>query len=166
MPDSAQWDQFVAASPYGDVLQCREWGEVKKPDWQPVPVALQENGEVQATALVLRRALPRTGRSIFYVPRGPILDWSRPEVVRALIARQHRAVLIKIDPAIPVETPGVVDTLRGLGFVSSADADNSFGGTQPRFNMKLDISAPLDDVMGKFHSKWRYNIRLAERKGE
>ena len=144
---------------------------MKQPDWRPVPVALLNGDEIQATALVLRRALPRTGRSIFYVPRGPILDWSQPAVARALIARlrevarQHRAILIKIDPAIPVQTPGVADTLRSLGFLNSPDADNSFGGTQPRFNMKLDIAAPLEEVMAKFHSKWRYNIRLAERKG-
>ncbi len=168
---AAQWNEFVAASPFGDVLQCREWGEVKKPDWQPVPVALESGGQLAATALILKRHIPRTRRSIFYVPRGPILDWSQPDIARALtdrlrqVARSHGAILIKVDPAVPSGMLGVADTLRDLGFHPSPDASGGFGGTQPRCVMKLDIGASPDEVMAGFHNKWRYNIRLAERKG-
>ena len=161
----------MAASPYGDVLQCLEWGEIKKPDWRPLPIHIGSAENPDAVALVLRRSLPRTGRCIFYVPRGPILDWNDQAASRALVeklkaeAKRQRAILIKIDPAVPAATPGIQDTLRNLGFRPSPDAVGSFGGTQPRFVMKLDISAPLDKVMAQFHQKWRYNIRLAERKG-
>ncbi|HEX8832732.1 MAG TPA: peptidoglycan bridge formation glycyltransferase FemA/FemB family protein, partial [Abditibacteriaceae bacterium] len=131
-------------------MQCLEWGDVKKPDWQPVPVSIESGGELQATALVLRRAIPRTGKNIFYVPRGPILDWSKPEIANALVARlrevakEHNAVLIKVDPAVPAGTLGVAETLQKLGFHPSPDANNGFGGTQPRTVMKLEIGAPLD----------------------
>ena len=171
--DAAIWNRHVAASPHGDVLQCLEWGELKKPDWQPFPVAIPSanSDQFDATCLVLRRAIPRTGRSIFYAPRGPILDWSRSDLLEAMMkqlreaARREKAILIKIDPAVPLGTAGVVESLQGLGFVPSPDAANSFGGTQPRFNMKLDIAGSEAQVQARFHSKWRYNIRLAERKG-
>jgi lipid II:glycine glycyltransferase (peptidoglycan interpeptide bridge formation enzyme) len=52
-----------------------------------------------------------------------------------------------------------------MGFVDSPDARNAFGGTQPRFNMKLDISGTDEEVQARFHQKWRYNTRLAARKG-
>jgi lipid II:glycine glycyltransferase (peptidoglycan interpeptide bridge formation enzyme) len=168
---TSQWNDFVAASPYGDVLQCLEWGDVKRPDWRTVPVALESAGRLYATALVLKRLIPRTGRSIFYVPRGPILDWSRPEIAESLVkrlrevARAHNAILIKVDPAVPTGTPDVVETLHRLGFHPSPDAQGGFGGTQPRCVMKLDISGTSDEIMAQFHQKWRYNIRLAERKG-
>ncbi|MBV9864802.1 MAG: peptidoglycan bridge formation glycyltransferase FemA/FemB family protein [Abitibacteriaceae bacterium] len=169
--DSARWNQFVADSPYGDVLQCLEWGEVKRPEWYPVPISIESGGQLNATALVLRRDIPSTRRTYFYVSRGPILDWSKPDIATALIERlkaeaePHRAAFIKIDPAVPVGTPGTEETIRRLGFVPSPDAQNSFGGTQPRYVMKLDISASEDKVMAGFHQKWRYNTRLAERKG-
>ena len=161
----------MAASPYGDVLQCLEWGAVKRPDWQPVAVSLGPSSSPNATALVLRRDIPRTGRRIFYVPRGPILDWAQADVARALVERlreqaaTQRAVLIKIDPAVPLPAPGVAATLRDLGFLPSPDASGGFGGTQPRTVMKLDIAASPDEIMKGFHQKWRYNVRLAERKG-
>ena len=40
-----------------------------------------------------------------------------------------------------------------------------FGGVQPRYVMKVDISGTEDELLASFHPKWRYNIRLAEKKG-
>lgn len=171
---NSDWNRFVAASPYGDVLQCREWGEVKKPESQPVEIALQENGVTRAQALVLKRALPG-GKSVFYLSRGPILDWSDTALVKAMFAKvreeaaKHNAALIKVDPCLPSDDPAAakaIETLREVGFIECASAQGSFGGTQPRYNMKLDISQPLDDVMmNSFHQKWRYNVRLGAKKG-
>ena len=166
-----RWNKFVAASPYGDVMQCLEWGDVKRPDWQPIPLAIENGDSFKATALVLKRALP-LGRSILYVPRGPVLDWNDREAANAIVkklkalARAHRAILIKVDPAVPSNTPDVADTLRDLGFAPSPDADNGFGGTQPRCVMKTDIGGKTDEeVQARFHQKWRYNVRLAAKKG-
>ncbi len=152
-------------------MQCLEWGAVKRPQWFPLPVSLEKSGDLDATALVLRRAIPRTGRTFFYLPRGPILDWQRPGAAEAMVARlrelagPHKAVFIKIDPTVPDETPGVKEKLAALGFTPSPDASGHFGGTQPRCNMKLSLEGSLDDIQARFHQKWRYNIRLAQKKG-
>ena len=169
-PYSDKWRDFVAASPYGDVLQTLEWGPVKRPEWTPVPIALEAAGKFDATALVLKRNLPG-GRSFFYLPRGPILDWQRENVVDAMMLRlrelavTHRAAFIKIDPCVPDETPGIKEKLKQLGFEFSPDATGHFGGTQPRCNMKLSLEGSLDDIQARFHQKWRYNTRVAAKKG-
>ena len=49
--ESKVWNDFVGASPFGDVMQCMEWGDVKRPDWQPISLAIEDNGELKATAL-------------------------------------------------------------------------------------------------------------------
>ncbi len=171
--NSTKWNRFVAASHFGDVMQCLEWGEVKRGDWQPIPFAIEDGDTFKATALVLKRKLP-LGRSILYVPRGPILDWNDRDAARQIVkklrnaARAHRAILIKIDPAVPSSTRssnGIDKTLRELGFVPSLDATSGFGGTQPRCVMKTDISGSEDEVQARFHPKWRYNIRYAHKKG-
>lgn len=168
--NAARWRDFVAASPHADVLQTLEWGEVKKPEWTPLPLALESGGELEATALVLKRRLPG-GRSFFYLPRGPILDWERPQVFESLLerlraeAKNHRAVFVKIDPAVTEQASAVGARLEKAGFRPSPDAKSHFGGTQPRCNMKLSLEGTLDDVQARFHQKWRYNIRLAQKKG-
>lgn len=160
----------MAASPFGDVLQTLEWGPVKRPEWTPLPVALEGERGFDATALVLTRKLIGK-RTFFYLPRGPILDWQRPDVAASLVeelrarAKAHGAAFIKIDPCVPDETPGVKDQLTQLGFSFSPDATGHFGGTQPRCNMKLSLAGSLDDIQTRFHQKWRYNIRLATKKG-
>jgi len=175
-PDKRKiWRDFVAASPCGDVLQCLEWGPVKQPSEQPLAVSIPSGEGFDATALVLKRSLPprrvTMGRSLFYLPRGPILDWSKPDVFEQMIeelkaeARVHRAVSIKIDPCVRDDFPGFKERLARVGFVPSPDVHPLFGGTQPRCNMKMDISAPLDKVLSDtITAKWRYNIRLAEKK--
>jgi len=173
--ETRKWRDFVAASPHGDVLQCLEWGPVKRPESQPLAVALRNGDGFDAIALVLKRTLPprrlTMGRSLFYLPRGPILDWSRPDVFEHMVeelkaeAKKHKAVSIKIDPCVADDFPGFKERLARVGFVPSPDVHPLFGGTQPRCNMKMDISSPLDKVLSDtISSKWRYNIRLADKK--
>ncbi len=171
-PTTQKWRDFVAASPHGDVLQTLDWGPVKIPEYTPIPVALENaGGGFDASCLVLKKALP-LGKCYFYLSRGPILNWSDETIVRAMfdkivaLARAHRAVFIRTDPCVVDGTPGVKELLQRLGFVASPDAGSIFGGLQPRCNMVLDISAPIEDVFEKkFESKWRYNTRLATKKG-
>jgi lipid II:glycine glycyltransferase (peptidoglycan interpeptide bridge formation enzyme) len=152
-------------------MQCLEWGDVKKPLWQPVPVVVRDGDAILATALVLKRRIPRTRRCIFYVPRGPIVDWTDLKTVERLMtalreaAKKHRAILIKVDPAVPQGTADFDATIAKHGFLPSPDAEGGFGGTQPRTVMKRGIEGSEDEVLASFHQKWRYNIRLAAKKG-
>jgi lipid II:glycine glycyltransferase (peptidoglycan interpeptide bridge formation enzyme) len=169
--DRDRWNDFIARSPIGDALQSYEWGEVKQPAWQPLRFAVEDNGRIVAVASILKRKLPKVNRCIFYCPRGPIVDYESEERLRFLFDRlreegkKHGAMLLKIDPAIPREREDVVQRLNRIGFLPAPDAQDGFGGTQPRCVMKLDIARGADDLLASFHPKWRYNIRLAQRKG-
>ena len=166
-----EWNNFVAASAYGDVLQCWEWGELKaRTGWQSLPIAVEREGEIAATCLVLRRPIPLVGGCLLYAPRGPIVDFDDKSVWTELLseirqlAQEHKAMAFKIDPAIPAEAQDVVTTLQAAGFRSCGQV-GALGGTQPRYVMKADISPEPDDLMAAFKPKTRYNIRLAARKG-
>jgi lipid II:glycine glycyltransferase (peptidoglycan interpeptide bridge formation enzyme) len=164
-----EWNQLVAACPHGDVLQCWEWGELKaRTGWTPLPVAVERAGRLAAGCLLLKRPVPG-GLSLLYAPRGPIVDLAQPDLWAELaaemraVARRERAIVLKIDPAIP-GSAGFQPALGAAGFRPTTSLE-AVGGTQPRQVMKLDISPSEEELLESFAPKWRYNIRLAERKG-
>ncbi|HEY3298510.1 MAG TPA: peptidoglycan bridge formation glycyltransferase FemA/FemB family protein, partial [Armatimonadota bacterium] len=166
------WNDFVASAPTGDLLQSFEWGALKQVSggWQPIRLAVEDDGKFLAAVSILKRQLPHLKKCIFYAPRGPICDFSNREVLKTLIdgvrerALRENAILFKIDPAVLAERTDVVNALTDLGFVKVADKEG-FGGIQPRCVMQLDLTPSLEDVLAGCKPKWRYNIRLAEKKG-
>jgi peptidoglycan pentaglycine glycine transferase (the first glycine) len=166
----SQWNDFVAGFDTGDFMQAWEWGDLKaRTGWQPLRVALLEGGRITAGMQILRRQAPG-GRSLFYPARGPLVAPDRLDLLTPLmaetraLAREQRALALKIDPAVLAPNDAYVVALHKAGF-RAAPGLNEFGGVQPRYVMKVDISAEPDELLAGFHAKWRYNIRLAERKG-
>jgi peptidoglycan pentaglycine glycine transferase (the first glycine) len=168
----AAFDAFVAGAERPDFLQLWAWGELKETTgWRAHRLLVPgPRGEPWAACLVLERRLPGVG-SLLYAPRGPIVDWAdrhRAETaLRALVAfaGAHRAVALKVDPAVPKDDPVCGPLLAALGF-RRADAGLAFEGVQPRFVMHLPLGGRDEaSLLAGMHPKTRYNIRLAERKG-
>jgi lipid II:glycine glycyltransferase (peptidoglycan interpeptide bridge formation enzyme) len=138
----------------------------------------------RAAALILKRTIYirgfSTGLAMFYVPKGPLLsDWSNTELRRQVltdlnkVARQARAIFIKVDPDVRVGTgiPGqanewndqlgdaIIDDLSSMGWRYSNE-QVQFANT-----VMIDLSQPEDELLARMKPKTRYNIRLAERKG-
>ncbi|MGQ9732514.1 MAG: lipid II:glycine glycyltransferase FemX [Candidatus Zipacnadales bacterium] len=167
--DADRWREFVASMPTGDVLQCMEWGALKaRTGWQPFTLAVLDGDSIVAGALALKRSAP-WGRSILYCPRGPVVDPSDAATLACLIdglrqlAAEHHAILVKIDP--PLSGERAAAAFRKAGFRPAPWPEQGFGGTQPRAVMKTVLLGDDDTLLSRFKPKWRYNIRLAERKG-
>lgn len=168
--DRRNFDDFVARFETGDLLQSFEWGDLKaQSGWSPVRVIAEHDGKIVAAASLLKRAIPKTKRCIMYAPRGPVLDTQNSELVDKFCAYlrktaiAHGAILLKIDPPAPIEDAESAANLLAAGF-TPINAEG-FGGTQPKCVMQLDLDKPIDEIFASFKEKWRYNIRLAERKG-
>ncbi|MCL5104216.1 MAG: peptidoglycan bridge formation glycyltransferase FemA/FemB family protein [Armatimonadetes bacterium] len=168
--DRKRFNDFIARFETGDLLQSFEWGDLKAHSgWRPVRVCAEHGGEIIAAASILKRAIPKVGRCIMYAPRGPVMDTRDDKLVQEFtaylkqVARQHRAILLKIDPPVPIEDTQTDANLRAAGF--NPVSLKGFGGTQPKCVMQLDLDKSPDEIMASFKEKWRYNIRLAARKG-
>jgi len=169
--DRDRYDDFVARFETGDLLQSFEWGELKsRSGWIPVRLLAEESGEIVATVSLLKRAIPKTNRCIMYAPRGPVFDIRNAELTKWFMERlretalEHRAILVKIDPPVSIEDAASEANLRAAGF--RPVKYKGFGGIQPKAVMQLDLAGRnLDEIMASFKPKWRYNIRLAEKKG-
>ena len=78
------------------------------------------------------------------------------------MARKYRAYLFKCDPMVEAQDHETIECLRRAGFILQHDEQT----IQCRDNYILDIKDKTqDEVFESFHNKWRYNIRLSERKG-
>ncbi len=148
----------------GHLLQHPLWGEFKEEfGWRALRVALAEGEEFVAGAQMLFRPLP-LGFSIAYVPRGPMLRTRDPELLRTLVhaldreARRRRAVFLKVEPDW-VDTEASRALLRAAGFHPSPHT------VQPRSTIQVDLTPSPEEILARMKAKWRYNIRLAQRKG-
>lgn len=168
--DRQRFNEYIARFETGDLLQSYEWGDLKaRGGWKPIRVVAESSGEIIAAASMLKRGIPKTNRCIMYAPRGPVLDTQNGQLVHEFteflkkIALSEGAILLKIDPPVPIEDDLSEANLRSAGF--NRLSAEGFGGTQPKCVMQLDLDKPIDEVMASFKEKWRYNIRLAKRRG-
>jgi lipid II:glycine glycyltransferase (peptidoglycan interpeptide bridge formation enzyme) len=80
---------WLCTQPSASFLQTPAWGDVKN-EWRSESVGWFEGEQMVGAALVLHRSLPKIGRSLAYVPEGPCIDWSSPQLVELLRAlRDH-----------------------------------------------------------------------------
>jgi lipid II:glycine glycyltransferase (peptidoglycan interpeptide bridge formation enzyme) len=161
----AAWDAFVAGHPHGHVLQTARWARLKSAfGWRADRATLAgPDGAIIAGASLLFRRLP-WGQTLAYAPKGPLVDWSDAaqagalmERVRATCRKRH-AALLKIEPELP-DSPELAQVLSGLGFHPSAQR------VQPLSTIHIDLAPDEAAILDRMKPKWRYNIRLAERKG-
>ncbi len=166
-PTTDSWDAFVAAQPSAHILQTSGWGALKSRfGWASETVRTQDGG-VQSGALVLFRRIPARGPlglTLAYVPRGPLVNWQDYGAVeRALTAvtecaRVRGASVLKIEPEL-ADTLAHRRLLHKMGFRPSPQT------VQPRSSVTLDIAGDEEAILQRMKSKWRYNVRLAGRKG-
>lgn len=162
IPDPV-WDGFVHNEPTAHFLQSAAWGTAKaKWGWSARRVAVKREGILAAGAQVLFRSLP-LGRSIAYIPRGPVVADDDPQLLKALLDEVHRvsktegALLLSVEPNWAQPTNGA-EQLKQLGFRESQNT------IQPSATIMLDIRPSEKEIMAQMHKKWRYNIRLSGRK--
>ena len=162
---SAEWNNALASIPNAHVLQTWEWGELKsKVGWTPTRLLFAEDGKPFAAAQILRRPLPRTPLGVLYVPKGPILDYQDATLFGAVLdlleqhARRDHAIFIKVDPDVITETPAA-SCLPGRGWRVSTEQ------IQYKNTVVLDLTKSEEELLATMKPKWRYNLRLAEKKG-
>ncbi len=166
-----RWDHFVTHHPHGHLLQSWGWGELKAgTGWRPLRLALWHDQEIVAMALILCRGaahLPLRAGHLAYIPRGPVIDWAQPDVCQAFFAQlnsllsRRGALALRIELAQPLEvaaTNGMMDSFNATRFYPAAPI-------QPVRTILLDLDADEASLLAHMKEKWRYNVRLAERRG-
>jgi len=175
-----EWDHALAALPHAHALQTWDWGDLKSHwGWAAQRLLWVNHADTPiAAAQVLQRPILHTPWSFLYVSKGPIFDYTNSQFANKIIAdlekyaHQTHALFIKIDPDVPrqygeprvnhpLEPHGqtMLDLLAQRGWRFSPEQ------IQFRNTVIIDLTPTPENLLAAMKSKWRYNIRLAGRKG-
>ena len=166
-----EYEAFVQSHPKGNFAQSYLWGK-QKPMWQWDAIAVRgEDGAIRGSLAVMTRKVPGIGRTLMYGCRGPVCDLDDRETFSQLLdgakalAKTYKSYVIKIDPDVPSSNTAFSSMLQSFGFRAKEGSKN-FEAIQPRYVFRLNVEGKTEEeLLANFHQKWRYNIRLAERKG-
>ena len=166
-----EYEAFVSEHRAGSFMQSLRWCGVKN-SWGREAVVLRgAGGRITGAMLVLIKKVPFFGKSLLYAPRGPVCDLHDGKSIAALLegvkllSQKYDAYLFKMDPYIEEGDEVFIAQMRELGFAHTPHA-KELTTIQSRCNYMLPIEGKsADEVFQAFHSKWRYNIRLAQRRG-
>ena len=174
-----EYDQFVKDHELVNVLQSSAWEEVKS-DWQHEKFGVYRGDKLLATASILIKTLP-LGYRMFYIPRGPILDYKDTELLNFVLqsiksyARSKRAIFVIFDPSICLtqssikhekteypENMAIIENLQRMGVRWSGKNDGMGDTIQPRIQAKIYKENFAEDKLCK---STKQAIRSARNKG-
>lgn len=145
-------------------LQTWEWGEFRKKTGVGVErVGLFDKGKLKQGIQVTFHPIPGIGGTAGYYPKGYMPDEEQLAALTQL-GKKHQALFVKMEPNIasPVDSPSGHNTI-----VSFLQEHNSKPGRPlfTKYSFHLDLTTPEDELFANLHSKTRYNVRLAHKKG-
>jgi vancomycin resistance protein VanK len=126
---------FLRTLPSASFLQTPAWARVK-PEWDAESLGWFREGEIVGAALVLYRRLPRSRRALAYLPEGPVIGWTEPDLgawltPMAAHLKKQGAFGIRIGPpvitrrwtAAQIKEGIADDTVTSLTALPPADRD-------------------------------------------
>lgn len=180
--DKNEYNNFLNNSSKKHFLQSYEWGEFSKKEKNLIPhyVGLKDdNGILQATALLLEKKLP-LGYSYFYVPRGFNIDYNNENLFNIFVKeikkyiKNYKAIFLKIDPDLIIKRETINNEIyndydkeyllklmknnnfKHLGF------NQRFETMQPRFTYRINFNKDLDEIINNFSKTTKQRINKAE----
>ena len=174
--NNEKYTEFIKSHKHGNMMQAIEWSAIKN-TWGAVRVAVSDDEDnIIAAAQVLTR------KGLWYVPRGPILDYNNKELLGFFLtnlkkfAKTKQAKLVKLDTPIAVKDEKLADfkdvdvdrsndelikTFKSYGYNHKGFSLDMSSTIQPRFNTVTKLEKPIPDLFSK---DTRRLIRDADKK--
>ncbi|WP_311497135.1 peptidoglycan bridge formation glycyltransferase FemA/FemB family protein [uncultured Mobiluncus sp.] len=167
----AEYEDFVANSPHGHMMQSVNWSQVKS-NWRADFVYLRgADGSIKAALSIL--SIANDGQhSFLYAPRGPVCDLANVELVSALtkeaqpVIEKHNGFLLRMDPEVTY-SPDLVQMYTQAGFtVRSREIEDPHAFSNPRINMVANLSGlTQENLIENYSRKAKNKIRKPYKSG-
>ena len=174
--NNEKYTEFIKSHKHGNMMQAIEWSSIKN-TWGAVRVAVSDDEDnIIAAAQVLTR------KGLWYVPRGPILDYNNKELLGFFLtnlkkfAKTKQAKLVKLDIPIAVKdeklanfkdvdvdrsNDELIKTFKSYGYNHKGFSLDMSSTIHPRFNTVTKLEQPVPDLFSK---DTRRLIRDADKK--
>ncbi len=149
-------------------LQTYEWGRYcHRLGFKVIRHRLKEDpGPSFGVQAIIQKSVVRN-HNLAYVPRAPLPGRRQISYLKT-IAKKHACISLKIEPCYgwlyPMTSTDKAEKRSIERKIHSQGGLNS-RGVYPQHTLLISLEGPDPALLGKMHSKTRYNIRLAERKG-
>ncbi len=145
--DKHSWDETLIQRPEASFLHSFDWGQFQtQMGKRALRLVLTDQGQ-DVFIQGFHHSLPLK-RTYLYIPRAPRLSPHQQEEL-STFAKKQGYDFIRIEPKEKVLYPNTT-------FVAER---------QPQDTLMLDLTDSVETLLANMHSKTRYNIRLAEKKG-
>lgn len=179
-----EFNGFVEKASFAVIQQTESWSRLKS-NWKSTFCGIYKDESVAGVALILTRTL-LPGFTYAYCPRGPIMDYTDREAVKAFAdgvkeyCKKNGIYLLKIDPTVVVgktlpdmekdkyfdpfdleKGKAEFDSIVSAGFKHKGFGKSLDSATQPRYNALI----PLKDESGtpltpaQFKKNYKTKIR-------
>lgn len=155
----SEWDKIIPAhASDGGLLQSWAWGRFQEQLGNAVYNVSDEAGQYFAQCLQLKAG----NQWVMVIPRGPVaVKAVEADTLSAFLrelkafARERGCFLLRLDPAWEVKMGEML---------MKAGASKAKRERNPKQTLIIDTKHDEDQLFGAMKSKWRYNVRLAEKK--
>lgn len=177
---SEEFCKFADKNPYKSFTQTPEIAKLReKSGWTTYYFGVKEDNKIIAATMAIAKPT-FLGKSIFYTPGGPLLDYENTRLLNFFIknlkiyAKTHNGYVIQIDPYYelierdrngdPVEKgfnhQKALKNLEKLGFRPMKNS------SQPKYLFVMDINGrTADEILMDFKRNTRNHVRKAEKMG-
>lgn len=178
--DETTFRKFAEKSPYKSFMQTPELAKYRESNgWIPYYFGVERNSKLVAGAMLVARPT-FLGKSTYYAPGGPILDYEDRELLQFFIKhlksyiKSHNGYVLHIDPYYELiqrnrhgekvengfDHTKAKTNLRDLGFLEIKNPG------QPKYLFALDLKGRTSEqIFADMKRNTRNHIRKAEKQG-
>lgn len=169
----ARYEEFVATSRYGHVMQSVNWAKVKN-NWDSDYVYLEDDAGNITAALSILSVKNDGSHAFMYAPRGPVCDFKDIDTVKALVEEaaavieKRNGFVLRMDPEFAYDEEVLANyrNARIANLVITTRGVDEHCFSNPRMHMIADISMGAhDEFLKTVKSKNKCKIKVPYKHG-
>lgn len=163
-----EWNNYVSHP-----MQSWEWGEVRQAEGKTVIRFVESYTKLQAASYkpqavyqMTLHPIPHTGYSIGYIPKS---SWPSDEFLEYIkkYSQSHKILFVKFEPcaSAPSLQAPMNEEVQSKILARSSQLIASSHPLFTPWTQVVDLTPSEEELLKHMHTKTRYNVRLAEKKG-